>query len=200
MNKKKMSIWQKGFYVISFIILIWAFIYLGTKNYNVIKHDISDAEAFTKDFGISSNNVFKYKTAKEVLEALNSKTAIIFMAFPENKWSSYYADLLNDIAIEEGVKEIYFYNFYNDRKNNNHYYENIVDRLSNYISILDDETKNIYAPTLVIVKNGEITFFDNETSIMSGEYTTKEYWNNERKNKKKIDLRSAIKEYQRIYL
>ena len=62
-----MPLFQKIFYIISFIFLIWAFIYLGTKNYNAPIKKLSDAESFTKEFGITSDNRFKYKNAKETL-------------------------------------------------------------------------------------------------------------------------------------
>ena len=192
-KKAKMSVWQKIFYIVSFILLIGAFIYLGTKNYNNSSKTMSDSEKFTLEFGIPQNNVFKYKKNSEILETLNTGSAIIFMAFPENNWSSYYASLLNEVAIKQNIKEIYFYNFYNDRKNSNYYYENIVDYLGSYTTVLDDETKNIYSPTLVIVKNGNVIYFDSETSIISGEHTIKEYWTNERKRLKSEEITNAIK-------
>ena len=124
-NKPKMSIWQKVFYIISFILLIVAFIYLGTKNYDNDNKKISDSEKFTLEFGVPQNNVFKYKKNREILETLNTGSAIIFMAFPENDWSRYYASILNEVAIKQNISEIYFYNFYEDRINGNYYYENI---------------------------------------------------------------------------
>ncbi len=194
-NKPKMSIVQKGFYIISFIFLISAFIYLGTKNYNN-NLVMSDSERFTLEFGIPQNNVFKYKKNSEILETLNTGSALIFMAFPENDWSSYYASLLNEVAKKENIKEILFYNFSDDRLNDDYYYENIVDHLESYVTVLDDGTKNIYSPTLIIVKNGDIIYFDNETSIMSGEHTIKEYWTNERRKLKSEEITNAIRIYK----
>ncbi len=187
-----MPTWQKVSYIISFIVLIVLFIYLGGKNYDVKPKTLPDNELFTKEFGISNNNLFVYKTNEEVLETLNSGSGLIFMAFPENEWSSFYADMLNDVAKELNVKEIYFYNFLKDRKNNNYCYENIVDHLSKYISILDDDTTNLYSPTFVIVKNGEVTYFDSETSILDGEQTINEYWTNLKVQNKKNILKAKI--------
>ena len=194
-NKPKMSIWQKGFYLISFILLIGAFVYLGTKSYEK-ESKISDSEKFTLDFGAPQNNVFKYKKNSEILETLNTGSALIFMGFPENSWTSYYADLLNEVAIKENIDEIYFYNFYNDRKNGNYYYENIVNYLTSYVTILDDETKNIYSPTFLIVKDGHVLYFDSETSVMNGEHTIKEYWTVEKRKLKSEEIRNAIRVYK----
>ena len=192
MSKKKMNIYQKVFYIISFIIMIIAFILLGTHTYDKKEDNISDALKFTKEFGIEENNIYIYKSRSEILECLNNGSALIFMAF-DNDWSRYYADLLNEVAKSENIKEIYYYNFYRDRENNNNYYENIVEHLKSYTTILDDESIDIYSPTLVIVKNGNIIFFDNETSIMNGEHTLKEYWTNDRVKMKKENIRSAIR-------
>lgn len=195
-KKPPMPFFQIIFYVLSFFFLIGAFIYLGTKNYNVPKKRLSDAESFTQEYGISNENPFRYKTASEILETLNTGTAMIFMAFPENEWSRFYADLLNDVAKEEQIKEIRYYNFLKDRKNNNHYYENIVDYFRRYTYILDDSTKNLYAPTFVIIKNGEVLYFDNETAIMSGDYSVDEYWTFEKKQEKKKELKEVFQMYK----
>ncbi len=193
--KPKMSLAQKTFYIISFIVLIGAFIYLGNKSYEK-KSVMSDSEKFTLEFGIPQNNVFKYKKNSEILETLNTGSALIFMAYPENNWSSYYASLLNEIALSQNINEIYFYNFYNDRRTNNYYYENIVDYLTSYTTILDDETRNIYAPTFIIVKDGHVIYFDNETAVRNGDYTIKDYWTNEKKRLKAEELRNAINLYK----
>ena len=194
-NKPKMNIWQKGFYLISFVVLIGAFVYLGTKSY-ASESKMTDSEKFTLEFGVPQNNLFKYKKNSEILETLNTGSALIFMGFPENTWTSYYADLLNEVALKENIKEIYFYNFYNDRRNDNYYYENIVNYLASYITILDDDTKNLYSPTFLIVKDGQVLYFDNETSIMNGESTIKDYWTNEKRNLKSEELRNAIRVYK----
>ena len=194
-KKKPMPMWQKIFYVISFIFLIWAFIYLGTKNYNAPQRELTEFESFTKEYGITSQNVFKYTTAKEVLEMMNTKEALIFMAFPENKWSSKYAEILNDTAERLGIKEIYYYNFKNDRSNNNHYYENIVKELSSYVPYLDNDNSDIYAPTLIGVKDGNIVFYDDETSIIHGDVSIDDYWTNDKIASKMVNLGILLQKY-----
>ncbi len=193
-NKKPMNIYQKIFYIASFIFLIAAFIYLGTKNYQK-QNDLKDNEAFTEEYGITTENVFVYKTAKEILETLNSGSAIVFMGFKENKWSSIYADILNDAARESNIKEIYYYNILNDRKRASQTYENIVELLTPYLKVLDDETINIYAPTLVVVKNGEILYYDDETSIIEGDKTVTSYWTNAKKNRKKEEWKNIFSSF-----
>ncbi len=187
-KKAPMPLWQKVFYILSFVFLVGAFIYLGTKDYNAPIKKMTDQESFTKEFGITSDNIFDYKTGKEILETINTGTAVIFFGFPENEWSRPYAEILNEVAKYYGIKEIYYYNFKNDRNANNSYYENIVNKLSSFLPVLDNGTKNIYAPTVIFVKNGEIIFYDDETSISHGDITVADYWTKEKENEKKVTL------------
>lgn len=192
-EKKPMPLFQKIFYIISFIFLIWAFIYLGTKNYNAPIKKLSDAESFTKEFGITSDNRFKYKNAKETLELLNTGTGVIFFSFPDNEWSYNYAEMLNDVAKDNNEEFIYYYNFKNDRSNRNYYYTNIVKILESYVPTTDTGDKNIYAPSVVFVKDGVIVGYDDETSIMKGDTSVNNYWTNEKIISKKTNFNLMFK-------
>ena len=187
-KKTPMPLFQKIVYIASAIFMFVAFIYLGTKDYNVPVKDFNDQENFTKDFGITNENIYDYKTASEILEIMNTGTGVIFFAFPENVWSHTYACLLNDVAKYYGLNEIYYYNFFNDRIMNNSYYENIVKKLNAYLPVLDNGTRNIYAPSMIMVKNGEIIAYDDETSILHGDVTVDDYWTYERQENKRVQL------------
>ncbi len=166
-----------------FILIIISFIYIGTRDFN--KNVIVDSERFDKEYvNVSKDNVFKYVDAVEIYSSLKSGNTVIFMGFPSNSWSGYYANILNEAAKACGIEEILYYDFYLDRENNNGTYESIVLNLANYLFTLDDDKKDIYAPTLVIVKNGEIIAFDSETSIMQGNIKPENYW---------TDLKSGLK-------
>ena len=187
-KKTPMPLFQKIVYIASAIFMFVAFIYLGTKDYNVPVKDFNDQENSTKDFGITNENIYDYKTASEILEIMNTGTGVIFFAFPENVWSHTYASLLNDVAKYYGLNEIYYYNFFNDRIMNNSYYENIVKKLNAYLPVLDNGTRNIYAPSMIMVKNGEIIAYDDETSILHGDVTVDDYWTYERQENKRVQL------------
>ncbi len=186
---------QKVFYVISFIFLFAAFIYLGTKNYNAPIRKLSDQESFTQEYGITSDNIYVYKTSQEVLELLNTGSGIIFFAFSENEWSHVYADLLNEVGKSYGIDEIWYYNFYKDRNNDNYYYNNIVRILNAYVPVTDTGEKDLYAPSFVIVREGEIIGYDDETSIVSGDVTVDDYWTMEKQQKKKVELGVLFQKY-----
>lgn len=158
-----------------FILVIIGFIYVGTRDFS--KEVLVDNEKFDEEYtNVSKENVFKYVNHTDVLTKFKGD-AIIFMGYPTNKWTGYYANILNEAAKQAGITEILYYDFYEDRLNQNGTYQSIVLKLSNHLPTLDDGTQDIYAPTLVLVKNGKIVAFDNETAINKGTIKPEEYWN-----------------------
>lgn len=188
---------KKLIYVIKgilFVIIIGAFIFIGTRDFS--KKEVLDNEKFDQEYqNVDKNNVFRYVNAAEVYSNLKTGTAIIFMGYASNSWSGYYANILNEAAKESGIKEILYYDFYKDRKSQNATYQSIVLKLNNYITVLDDGTENIYAPTLVIVRDGKIIHFDDETSLNKGKKSPSDYWNNNVKAIKKNKFKLMFQDF-----
>lgn len=179
---------------ILFVAIIIGFIIVGTRDFSD-KVEV-DNEKFDHDYSnVSSDNVFVYASGQEVLTALRGGSAVIFMGYPQNKWSGYYANILNETAKEEGITKILYYDFYEDRNNKSGTYQSIVLKLSNYLPTLDSGIQNIYAPTLVIVKNGEIIAFDNETAVTIGILNPEVYWNGYQMGLKKNIFKTMFGEY-----
>ena len=179
---------------ILFILIIIAFIYIGTKDFKP-KVEV-DNERFDQDYPlVDKKNVFVYANANEVYATLKNGSGIIFMAFPSNIWSGYYAKILNDAASEVGVDKVLYYDFYEDRKLKNATYQSIVVKLNSFLPVLDELNQDIYAPTLIIVKNGKIISFDNETSITSGNISPENYWNDLTMGLKKQNLKLMLQDY-----
>ena len=193
-KKKKMTLTQKIFYILSFIFLIAAFIYLGTKDYTPKKKE-TDAQIFTKEYGITEDNVFTERDSKTILELLNSGSGVIFIGFPENKWSATIADILNESAKKMGINTIYYYNLEQDRKEHNYYYEHMIEILMPHLKVLDNEDVDIYAPTVLIVKNGEIIYYDDETSMVTGDTTVANYWTESKIYQKGLEYMRAMNEF-----
>lgn len=179
---------------LTFIFLISCFIYLGTRDYK--KAEQTDNVTFSKEYQeIDENNIYTYANASKVLSTLRSDSGIIFFGFKKDIWAGYYANILNDVAMELGINEIYYYDFYEDRTNQNATYESIVELLSEYLIVLDDGTKNLYSPSVVIVKNGEIIAFNDDTAIMRGKDNPEEYWTEYQISLEKIKLTNMINQY-----
>lgn len=188
---------KKVFQGILFILIIIAFIYIGTRDFSD-KIDVDNVKFDSEYSNVDKDNVFVYVTATDVYSKLKNGTAIIFMGFPENEWTGYYANILNQAAKESGIKEIMYYNFLEDRTNKNGTYQSIVLKLSNYMTTKDDGTKDIYAPTLIVIKNGEILAYDNETAFNIGNGLPNEYWNEYRKGLKLNNFKTMFQEYLKV--
>ena len=189
MNKKVKSVLQG----LLFIIIIIAFIYVGTRDFET--EEVVDNERFDQDYtNVSKDNVFKYVNAVAVYAKLR-ENAIIFMGYPANSWSGYYANILNEAAKATGIEEILYYDFYLDRENSNATYQSIVLSLTNYLLTLDDGSQEIYAPTLIIIKDGNIIGFDQETAFTKGNVDPEEYWDELRTGLKYNTFQTMFKEY-----
>lgn len=183
-------------YIILMIIMLILFIVIGKHDFN--KNINTEAEQFNQIFtNVPKENVFKFSNAQEVNNIINGKnnSGIILFGFKANSWTSYYAEYIDDVAREFGIKEVLYYDFENDRKENNGTYETIVNSLSVYTKYNDYNTSDLYAPTLLVVKNGEIILYDDSTAIRSGNYTPDIYWQDYQVEKFKSDLRIVFAEY-----
>ena len=61
--------------------------------------------------------------------------------------------------------------------------------------MLDNGKQDIYAPTLIFILNGEIIYYDNETSIMNGDIETEEYWTMEKRMNKEAELKISLSNF-----
>lgn len=192
-NKKMFkSKTQMIIYIIIFCLLIYAFIYLGKKEYKV---ELPDNEKFASEFSlVSKDNVFKYVNATEARMISRGAKGIVLFG-KDNEWVNYYAYIVNKIAKETGIEEIYYYDFTKNRKDNNGTYEDIVKNLSNYVTYNDRGVAEIYAPSLLVVSKDEILLFDSDTSFIKGNVTPSAYWNNFNQGQKEQELRAVFTEY-----
>lgn len=181
------------FDLIFIFLLLLLLIFLGTRDYSSkIKED---NKKFDQEYSlVNEENVFSYIKEEEAYENMQ-KDGIFFLGFSKNEWSNYYAQIINDAAKEEGIEKIYYYDFLTDREKASLTYKKIVSFLKDYLKKDDQENLNIYAPCLVIIKEGKIIFYDDETSFVTGDIKPASYWTEEKKQTKKIQFQEAFKLY-----
>ena len=103
--------------------------------------------------------------------------------------------ILNDVSKKYGVDKIYYYDFLKDRDESNGTYETIVNKLSVYVPVDDEGTKNLQAPTVLIVKDGEIIGYFDDTSIVKGPVTPDIYYTEYQRGITSEGFKTAILEY-----
>ncbi len=185
--------WQMVIYMIIFAVLIYLFIYLGSIDYHT---EVSDNLRMHEDFSkVPLNNIYKYVDSQDAYIDLTSGRHIILFGFKNNEWVNNFASIINEVAMENDISEILYYDFYEDRNENNGYYEAIVKYLNNYITYTDTIKADLYAPTLIIMDNGKVIYFDDETSFIKGNISPSDYWNEFQIATKKNELEVAFKNY-----
>ena len=198
MKKKKFfkSKTQMIIYIILFVIFIVLFIYFGTLENTTKK--TSDSDKFKNEYKeVNEDNVFVYLNAAETLDYIKKDNILILFGMKNNSFVGDYANILNEVAKNVGIEKIYYYDLTEDRKIKNGTYQSIVNYLKDYAVSLDDGSKNIYAPSLLVKNDGIITYFDDEDAIVHGETNANDYFDNYRTNLKKITLKSVLEDYKK---
>ena len=192
MKKKIMESSKKNVYIIFGIIAV--LILIISLSFLFKKDKMSDAERFAKEYDFTVNNVFVYRSLDEINKILENGTGVVYLGFPECPWCKGYIPYLNEVAINEHLDKIYYFNILNDRKNNTSGYKKTVQLLNDYLKYDNEVNKRIYVPAVIAVNNGKIVGFDDESSLDTKGYETpEEYWKNEDLDGLKKRLSDMIK-------
>ncbi|MBO5095850.1 MAG: hypothetical protein J6B98_03160 [Bacilli bacterium] len=195
---KNLSKKQKLISFILFIVLLGAFIFVGTRDYEI--KEVDEHKVFSNEYKIVPNeNVFVYVNSSKIYTSLKSGSSIIFFGFSKNEFSGHYAKIINEVATEKGIKEILYYDFYEDRENYNGTYESIVLLLEDYLNKNDLGKVDLVAPSMVVVKNGKILFYDEETAYTPVKINPDDYWNEYNVGIKKATLGYIFDEYLEVF-
>lgn len=193
------------------IIMICAVLVIGLCIFAIANHKevkLTDAEKFKNEYeglnelkdkdgknlyvnmSIGDDNVFVYKTGKQIVELINDSEGIIYFGFNACPWCRNIVPILNEVAKEEGLDKIYYLDISGIRdeyeyagsiepkqtkKGTTAYYE-LLKILDKYLEkyYVKDKTgnmygtgvKRLYAPTVISFKNGKILSF-HEGSVAS---------------------------------
>lgn len=181
--------------VILFIIFIAGFIILGNKDYEVENGTTTAVSKITDYKMVSENNIFTTVNASEAYTRVRYKNVIILFGSSNNEWVGYYANVIDQVAKETGIHQIYYYDITNDRANNNASYEATVNYLSDYLTYFDVNDPEIYAPLLIVKKDGILTYFNEKNAIHEGNIHPDEYWNDYTTYENKEELRQIFTDY-----
>ncbi len=177
-----------------FILCIIGFIYFGRMDFH--KEVLSDSALMNKNHPeVDVDNVYEFVNATQVNTYISRKKVIILFG-TNNKWTGYYAKILNEVALAVGIDKIYYYDIEDDRAKNNATFENIVYFLDNYVVHLDNGKGTIYGPTLLVINDGVVSLFDDETALIHGSTTPEEYWNDYNTNLKINTLTNILLDYK----
>ncbi len=179
------------------IISILSIVFITEKNVTKQKKekDIANGEKFSKEYKeLTKDNVYTYKKIEDIIKILEHGTALVYLGFPECPWCQRYVVYLNEVAKEEGLEKIYYYNIKEDREKNTDNYQKLVSILGENLQYDKEGNRRIYAPSIIAVKSGKIVGFDDETAYdTKGHKTPDDYWNKEEIKELKKKLTKMVK-------
>lgn len=180
MKKKEEKKNNKILYIIIGILAVIALVVGFYVGYNSEINKETDAVKFASEYSVSEDNVFVYKTLEEINKIIENGTGLIFLGFPECPWCRGYAPIINEIAKQEKLEKVYYFNIKQDRADNTELYQKTVKLLEENLRYDEEGNRRIYAPSLIAVKNGKVVGFDDTRYWNNKNYETPEdFWNKE---------------------
>ena len=135
-----------------------------------------DSFKFSKEYNVSKFNKFSYKSLSDVFDMLNDKkSGIVFFCYSDNSWCKEYAKVVNDASLDNGAK-VYYVDIKSDMDKKSDSYNKLVALLENRLYKDINGKEVLYVPYLMFFKDGVITSYDNETSLVVGNVTSDSYW------------------------
>lgn len=174
------------------LVLTFLLILTGCSTVSVtkVKDDTkTDAIRFSSEYStVKKDNVYKYSTYSNVMDTLKNKTGIIYLGFPSCALCKEITPILNEVAKEKDIKEVLYYNFKDMRDNNTTEYQELADKLSDYIKTDDEGNKRIQVPTVIFVNKGNIV----AVYIDTINFDSEEIMTDEEKNTLKQNFESLV--------
>lgn len=139
------------------LLLTFLLVLTGCKVTKIEEEKTTDALKFNSEYPlVEENNIYKYATFDNIVDIIKGGSGIIYLGFPTCPWCKEATPVLNEVAKEKNVKEIFYFNHRDIRNNNTDEYQELVELLSNFLTEDEEGNKRIYAPTVIFVQNGNI--------------------------------------------
>lgn len=167
---------RRSIYILLYLGIIGIFIFIGTRDYKVKSYN-NDHERFSYEYkNIPENNCFEYLNSTELIELLKNGTGLIFMGDALNEWSETYAKYLYEASKTYNIDKIYYYDARKVKELKNSNYYAIINELDGNLITTDTSNDNLFTPSLYAVKNGEIIFYDNTSSVVKNNENPTSFW------------------------
>lgn len=189
---KTKSIIRKIIYGILFIAMVFAFIYLSEKYASN-----SDPKILTINdyYGDLDNDRFEVIRGKMFISLIKKGKNIIFVGSSTSEYSKKYIEILDEILEENKIEKIYYYDINNDKSQKNSNYYDIRELLNGSLSTTDGSNNNLLAPSLYIIEDNDVKYYNIDTVVMKNTDTVESYWTEEQIQSFKEEITEAIQKY-----
>lgn len=148
---------------------------------NLTKVDSSDLRSQYPN--LATNHVFKEFSGQEIVDTLNNGTGVVFLGFKECPWCQKLAPLADEAARAAGLDEVMYLDIRKSRQDNDDTYQQLVDRLSDYLEKDEDGEPRVYVPDVSVVKDGEIVGRFEQEDAPQSESTPDTFWTDARQTR-----------------
>ena len=171
MTTKVKGIIRKIIYAIIFATMIFSFIYLGNKYAGNSEVKVLDINDYYKNIQKENFEVIK---GRKFISLFSKGKHIILIGNSKSEYSKKYIEEVNKIITDLELKEIYYYDIINDKAQANSNYYELVELLDGYLTTTDSSDKNLLSPSLYIIDNGKVKYYNTDTSAMKNTDTAKD--------------------------
>lgn len=191
MNTKTKNIIKKVIYLLIFILMIFAFIFLSKK----YTKDEEITETITTYYSNITSKKFEVVKAAKVKSLLKEGKSIIILGNNESKYSEKYVSLIQETIESIILDKVYYYDLRKDKQQQNSNYYDIRDALSGNLVTTDLGENNLLAPSFYIIDNGEVKYYNIESVAVKNTDSIEDYWTYEKEQNFKNDIYTAIEQY-----
>ena len=191
-KEKIIGIIRKIIYAILFGLLIFGLIYLSNKY-----EDRSEEIKYIKDYYKDLNNEEKYEVinGSQMINKIKNGKNIIIVGSETSEWSKKLMTIVDPIFNTLKVDKIYYYDINNDKAQKNSNYYKIKELLKGSLTTTDGSDSNLLAPSIYIIENGKVLYYNTDTVAMKNTIEIDEYWDEERLFDFQLEFQQALMNY-----
>ena len=192
MNPRTKSIIRKIIYIILFLLMAVAFVFLSEKYASNSQPKVYTIKDYYPD---NQNTYYEVVTGTKMISLLRNGHNLIFIGSSSSQYSQKYIEEIDKIFNELKIDKVYYYDLNNDKYQKNSNYYEIRELLEGYLTTTDDNTNNLLAPSLYIVNNGQVEYYNTGTSTMKNTSSVESYWSYEQELIFQGEITNAINKY-----
>ena len=192
MTPKVKSILRKIIYFLLFALMIVAFIVLSEKYADNSKQRVSVISDYYEN---TKADCYEVISGNKMISLLKSGKNIIFIGSSVSDYSRKYMEELDTIFKNLKIDKVYYYDINNDKSQENSNYYDIKELLNGYLVETDTVSNNLLSPSLYILNDGKVMYYNVETSAMKNTDTVKSYWTPEKEITFSNEITAAISNY-----
>ncbi len=183
---------RKTIYIVLFLIMMVSFVYLSEKYASNSERKIYKMNDYYENI---NNDRYQVVTSNELMPLLREGQNIIFIGSSPSAYSKKYIEELDSVFNDLKIDKVYYFDIDSDKYQRNANYYEILDLLKGYLITTDDSNDNLYAPSLYIIKDGQVMYYNIDTVATKNTQSVDDYWNVEQKVIFKGEITNALNKY-----